>query len=110
MMPGSKPTWLTFECYGTLIHLDLVAARDIGFCCIWTDRGTGRKAPPDYEPNAVLPTLDGRPSGSSRSAGHHRQYHQLLPLGTACSGLERSAALCTSSSTAASSTGSAPLE
>jgi 2-haloacid dehalogenase len=39
-------------------HLDLVAARDIGFRCIWIDRGTGRKPPPDYVPNAVLPTLD----------------------------------------------------
>jgi 2-haloacid dehalogenase len=39
-------------------HLDLVAARDLGFRCIWIDRGTGRKPPPDYVPNAVLPTLD----------------------------------------------------
>jgi 2-haloacid dehalogenase len=39
-------------------HLDLVAARDIGFRCIWIDRGTGRKPPPDYVPDAVLPTLD----------------------------------------------------
>jgi 2-haloacid dehalogenase len=39
-------------------HLDLVAARDLGFRCIWIDRGTGRKPLPDYTPNAVLPTLD----------------------------------------------------
>jgi 2-haloacid dehalogenase len=39
-------------------HLDLVAARDLGFRCIWIDRGTGRKALPDYTPNAVFPTLD----------------------------------------------------
>ncbi len=27
-------------------HLDLAAARDLGFRCIWVDRGTGRQAPP----------------------------------------------------------------
>ncbi len=39
-------------------HLDLVAARDMKFRCIWIDRGTGRKPLPDYVPNAVFPTLD----------------------------------------------------
>ncbi len=39
-------------------HLDLVAARDFGFRAIWVDRGTGRKRPADYEPDAVFPTLD----------------------------------------------------
>ena len=39
-------------------HLDLVAARDMGFNCIWIDRGTGRKPPPGYSPNEVFPTLD----------------------------------------------------
>jgi 2-haloacid dehalogenase len=39
-------------------HLDLAAARDLGFRCIWIDRGTGRKPLPDYVPNAVFPTLD----------------------------------------------------
>jgi 2-haloacid dehalogenase len=39
-------------------HLDLAAARDIGFRCIWIDRGTGRKAPADYEPDRTFPTLD----------------------------------------------------
>lgn len=39
-------------------HLDLVAARDMGFHCIWIDRGTGRVAPVDYQPDAVLTTLD----------------------------------------------------
>ena len=39
-------------------HLDLAAARDLGFRCIWIDRGTGRKPLPDYTPNAVFPTLD----------------------------------------------------
>lgn len=39
-------------------HLDLVAARDIGFRCIWIDRGTGRAPPDDYRPDATLPRLD----------------------------------------------------
>lgn len=39
-------------------HLDLAAARDIGFRCIWIDRGTGRKPLPDYQPDATVPTLD----------------------------------------------------
>lgn len=39
-------------------HLDLAAARDMGFRCVWIDRGTGRKPLPDYTPNAVFPTLD----------------------------------------------------
>ena len=42
-------------------HLDLAAAREMGFRCIWIDRGTGRKPLPDYTPNAVLATLDGVP-------------------------------------------------
>ena len=40
-------------------HLDLAAARDMGFRCVWIDRGTGRKPLSDYTPNAVLDTLDG---------------------------------------------------
>lgn len=39
-------------------HLDLTAARDIGFRCIWIDRGSGRKPPPDYTPERTFPTLD----------------------------------------------------
>jgi 2-haloacid dehalogenase len=39
-------------------HLDLAAARDMGFRCIWIDRGTGRKPLPGYAPNQVFPTLD----------------------------------------------------
>ncbi|MBZ9859670.1 haloacid dehalogenase type II [Mesorhizobium sp. CA12] len=42
-------------------HLDLAAARDLGFRCIWIDRGTGRKPLPDYTPNAVFPALDDVP-------------------------------------------------
>lgn len=43
-------------------HLDLAAARDQGFRCIWIDRGTGRRPLPDYTPNAVFPTLDRVPA------------------------------------------------
>lgn len=39
-------------------HLDLAAARDIGFRCVWIDRGTGRKPLPDYRPDATVATLD----------------------------------------------------
>ena len=39
-------------------HLDLAAARDIGFRCVWIDRGTGRKPLPDYTPDATVATLD----------------------------------------------------
>lgn len=39
-------------------HLDHAAARDIGFRCVWIDRGTGRQRLPDYTPDATLATLD----------------------------------------------------
>lgn len=39
-------------------HLDLAAARDMGFDCIWIDRGSKRQPLADYQPDAVLPTLD----------------------------------------------------
>jgi 2-haloacid dehalogenase len=39
-------------------HLDHAAARDIGFRCVWIDRGTGRQLLADYTPDAILPTLD----------------------------------------------------
>jgi len=39
-------------------HLDHAAAREIGFRCIWIDRGTGRTTLPDYVPDATVPTLD----------------------------------------------------
>jgi len=39
-------------------HLDHAAARDIGFRCVWIDRGTGRKLLPDYTPDAILTRLD----------------------------------------------------
>jgi 2-haloacid dehalogenase len=43
-------------------HLDHAAARDIGFRCVWIDRGTGRTLLPDYTPNATLATLDQVPA------------------------------------------------
>jgi len=43
-------------------HLDLAAARDIGFRCIWIDRGTGRKPLEDYRPDRTFPTLDRVPA------------------------------------------------
>lgn len=39
-------------------HLDLAAARELGFRTIWVDRGTGRKPLTDYCPNATVPSLD----------------------------------------------------
>jgi 2-haloacid dehalogenase len=42
--------------------LDLQAARDIGFRCIWIDRGTGRVPLPDYTPDAILSKLDRVPA------------------------------------------------
>jgi 2-haloacid dehalogenase len=39
-------------------HLDHAAAREIGFRCIWIDRGTGRTVLPDYTPDATVGTLD----------------------------------------------------
>ncbi|WP_113177654.1 haloacid dehalogenase type II [Rhizobium sp. AN80A] len=39
-------------------HLDLAAARELGFRTVWVDRGTCRKPLSDYQPNAIVPTLD----------------------------------------------------
>ncbi|GAA3074294.1 haloacid dehalogenase type II [Rhizobium viscosum] len=39
-------------------HLDLTAARELGFRAIWVDRDTGRKPLSDYRPNEAVPTLD----------------------------------------------------
>ncbi len=39
-------------------HLDLQAARDIGFRCIWIDRFTARRPLPDYTPDAIFSRLD----------------------------------------------------
>ncbi|WP_348752279.1 haloacid dehalogenase type II [uncultured Aquincola sp.] len=38
-------------------HLDHAAARDVGFRCVWVDRGTGRQPLPDYRPDATVRTL-----------------------------------------------------
>lgn len=43
-------------------HLDLAAARDLRFRCVWVDRGTGRKPLPDFTPDAVVPALDAVPA------------------------------------------------
>ena len=43
-------------------HLDHAAARDVGFRCVWIDRGTGRQPLPDYVPDATLSTLDQVPA------------------------------------------------
>jgi 2-haloacid dehalogenase/putative hydrolase of the HAD superfamily len=43
-------------------HLDLAAARELGFRTIWVDRGTGRKPLSDYQPNEIVPTLDKVPT------------------------------------------------
>ncbi|MEB6665048.1 haloacid dehalogenase type II [Achromobacter ruhlandii] len=49
-------------------HLDHAAARDIGFRCVWIDRGTGRQPLPDYRPDATVSTLDKVP-GLFQQAG-----------------------------------------
>jgi 2-haloacid dehalogenase/putative hydrolase of the HAD superfamily len=43
-------------------HLDLAAARELGFRTVWIDRGTGRKPLADYHPNEIFPTLDKVPA------------------------------------------------
>ena len=48
-------------------HTDLAAARDMGFRCIWINRGTARRPLGDYVPNIELSTLEPVP-GLFRSA------------------------------------------
>ncbi|CDZ29126.1 haloacid dehalogenase type II [Neorhizobium galegae] len=43
-------------------HLDLAAARELGFRTVWIDRGTGRKPLDDYRPNGIVSTLDKVPA------------------------------------------------
>lgn len=43
-------------------HLDLAAARDMGFRAVWINRGTGREPLPDYRPDAECATLDQLPA------------------------------------------------
>ncbi len=43
-------------------HLDLVATRTLGLRDVWIDRGTGRQPADGYQPQAVLPSLDGLPA------------------------------------------------
>jgi 2-haloacid dehalogenase/putative hydrolase of the HAD superfamily len=42
-------------------HLDLAAARELGFKTVWVDRGTGRKPLADYAPDAIIARLDELP-------------------------------------------------
>jgi 2-haloacid dehalogenase len=39
-------------------HLDLQAARDLGFRTVWVDRGTARLPLADYTPDAIVSRLD----------------------------------------------------
>lgn len=39
-------------------HLDLAAARDIGFRCVWINRGSARKPLEDYTADKIFATLD----------------------------------------------------
>ena len=43
-------------------HLDLVATRTLRLRDVWIDRGTGRQPADGYQPQAVLPSLDGLPA------------------------------------------------
>ena len=43
-------------------HLDLAAARDMGFRCIWINRGTVREPLADYIPDEEYSTLDQVPA------------------------------------------------
>jgi 2-haloacid dehalogenase/putative hydrolase of the HAD superfamily len=53
---GIQPDQLVHICASP--HLDLAAARDLGFRAVWVDRGTGRRPPADYRPDAVVSSLD----------------------------------------------------
>lgn len=54
---GIEPQALVHICASP--HLDLAAARELKFRCVWVDRGTGRKPLPDYTPDATIPLLSG---------------------------------------------------
>ncbi|NKM31884.1 haloacid dehalogenase type II [Rhizobium laguerreae] len=53
-------------------HLDLAAARELGFRTVWVDRGTGRKPLPDYHPNEIVPTLGRVPAVLAAAAWMER--------------------------------------
>ncbi|MBZ8134054.1 haloacid dehalogenase type II [Afifella sp. IM 167] len=56
---GARPEEVVHICASP--RLDLAAARELGFRCVWIDRGTGREPLPDYAPDAVLSDLAGVP-------------------------------------------------
>ena len=53
---GADPARLVHICASP--HLDLAAARDLGFRAVWVDRGTGRRPLSDYVPDAIVSKLD----------------------------------------------------
>lgn len=53
---GVRPADVVHICASP--HLDHAAARDIGFRCVWVDRGTGRRLLPGYTPDEIVSTLD----------------------------------------------------
>lgn len=57
MLLGVQPAEVVHICASP--HLDHAAARDVGFRCIWVDRGTGRRLLPDYRPDATVRDLRG---------------------------------------------------
>jgi len=52
---GVRPDEVVHICASP--HLDHAAARDVGFRCVWVDRGTGRRLLPGYVPDATVPDL-----------------------------------------------------
>lgn len=62
---GMAPSQIVHICASP--HLDLAAARDLGFRAIWVDRGTGRKPLPNYQANAIVPLLDHAPAVLDRA-------------------------------------------
>lgn len=53
---GVSPATVLHVCASP--HLDLQAARDMAFRCVWIDRGTVRRPLHDYTPDAIFSRLD----------------------------------------------------
>ncbi|MFT5174191.1 MAG: 2-haloacid dehalogenase [Gammaproteobacteria bacterium] len=53
---GVSPADIVHVCASP--HLDLAAARDMGFRCIWINRGSGREPLADYTPDSEFATLN----------------------------------------------------